>query len=108
LMNDVTFLEAARVIGQRMLKEGGNDIGSRLGYGFRLLTGRAPVMPEEQLLRQDLEYHLGYFGSGADQVKTFLAQGESTPDPGLNSRELAAYASVASLLLNSDEVVTKQ
>jgi hypothetical protein len=108
LMNDVTFLEAARFIGQRMLKEGGSSATSRLRYGFRLVAGRAPSAPDEQILRENLQYHLDYFSSHADKVKAFLAQGESAADSSLNPRELAAYASIASLLLNLDEAVTKQ
>ena len=42
LMNDVTFVEAARFLGQRMMKEGGRDADARLRYGFRLALGRAP------------------------------------------------------------------
>ncbi len=42
LMNDVAFLEAARLLGQRMIKEGGTTAAEHLSYGFRLLNGRAP------------------------------------------------------------------
>ncbi|MGH9628090.1 MAG: DUF1553 domain-containing protein [Bryobacteraceae bacterium] len=108
LMNDVTFLEAARFIGQRMLKEGGADGASRLRYGFRLVTARAPSEEEEQVLRDSLQYHLDYFAGKEADAKTFLSQGESPSDPALNPRDLAAYASVASLLLNLDETVTKE
>ena len=45
LMNDVTFNEAARFIGQRMMKEGGSDAASRLRYGFRLVSQRAADEP---------------------------------------------------------------
>lgn len=107
LMNDITFLEAARFIGQRMLKEGGNDATSRLRYGFRLVAGRAALTEEEQILGENLQYHLEYFSSHTDKVERFLAQGESGADSKLSPTELAAYASVASLLLNSDEAVTK-
>ena len=106
-MNDVTFLEAARSIGQRMLKEGGDDTPSRLRYGFRLVAGRTPLTEEEQILAENLQYHLEYFSSHTDKVERFLAQGESVADSKLSPTELAAYASVASLLLNSDEAVTK-
>src|SRR2546422_3328944 len=60
LMNDVTFLEAARFLGQRMIKEGGESPDARLRYGFRLATGRRPTAGEEQVLRDDLQFHLDY------------------------------------------------
>src|SRR5277367_834913 len=68
LMNDVTFLEAARLLGQRMIKEGGSSPNQRLSYGFRLLTGRAPSAEEEDILRQDLQYHLDYFSTKPEEI----------------------------------------
>ena len=108
LMNDVSFLEAARFIGQRMLKEGGAGPDARLRYGFRLVTGRYPSDTEEQVLRQSLQYHLDYFSDKKDEVTAFLNQGSARADSSLDQRELAAYASVGSLLLNLDETVTKE
>jgi len=108
LMNDVTFLEAARFVGQRMMKEGGNELPSRLRYGFRLVAGRTPTAAEAQVLRDNFQYHVDYFEENAGKISTFLSQGESPPDATLNPRELAAYAAVGSMLLNLDETVTKQ
>jgi hypothetical protein len=108
LMNDVSFLEAARFIGQRMMKEGGAAPDTRLRYGFRLVTGRTPAGAEEQVLHDSLQYHLDYFSDKKNDVKAFLNQGEARPDSSLDERELAAYTSVGSLLLNLDEAVTKQ
>ena len=107
-MNDVTFLEAARLVGHRMMKEGGTEPASRLQYGFRLIAGRMPTPAEVQVLQDDFQYHLDYFAENAGKVSPFLSQGESSSDGTLNSSELAAYAAVASLLLNLDETVTKQ
>jgi hypothetical protein len=108
LMNDVTFLEAARVLGQRMMKEGGRDQDARLSYGFRLALGRAPSEAEQQILRENLRFHMDYFAGKEREMDAFLSQGDSRPDPSLDRRELAAYASVASLIFNMDEMVTKQ
>jgi hypothetical protein len=108
LMNDVTFVEAARFLGQRMLKEGGRLPEDRLRYGFRLALGRAASEPEQQILRNNLRFHLDYFAGREKEVDAFLSVGESPPDRSLDRRELAAYASVASMLLNMDETVTKQ
>ena len=108
LMNDVSFLEAARFVGQRMLKEGGSTADARLGYGFRLVTGRKPTAAEEQVLRDSLQYHLDYFSDKQNDVKAFLNQGEARADSSLDEWELAAYTSIGSLLLNLDEAVTKE
>jgi hypothetical protein len=108
LMNDLTFVEAARFLGQRMIKEGGADPESRLRYGFLLATGRKPSESEAQILRGNLQYHLDYFAGKPDELKAYLNQGASQPDPAIDARQLAAYASVGSLLLNLDETISKE
>jgi hypothetical protein len=108
LMNDVTFVEAARMIGQRMLREGGAGDAARLKWGFRLLTARAPAAAELELLLGNLRFHRDYFASGSGRAKSFLSHGETPPDSGLDAAELAAYAALASLMLNLDEVVTNE
>ncbi|MBK9165914.1 MAG: DUF1553 domain-containing protein [Bryobacterales bacterium] len=108
LMNDVTFVEAGRFLGQRMMREGGRTAESRLRHGFRIATGRTPRAAELDVLTGSLRYHLDYFSGREAQAEKFLAQGDSPADPALPRRELAAYAAVASLLLNLDETVTKE
>jgi hypothetical protein len=108
LMNDVTFVEAARFIGQRMIREGGADPAARLRYGFRLLLARTPSAAEEQILLDNLRYHLDYFAGDEKKARQFLSAGESPADPALAPRELASYGAVASLILNLDEAVTKE
>jgi hypothetical protein len=108
LMNDVTFVEAARFIGQRMIKEGGNDADGRLRYGFRLVTGRSPTEAERNVLRDSLAYHRDYFASNPAAAGKILSQGESPSDPAIDAPQLASYAAVASLILNLDEAVTLQ
>jgi hypothetical protein len=108
LMNDVTFVEAARFIGQRMLKEGGATPASRLRYGFRLVTGRPPNPRELGVLEESLRFHLDYFATGSEAARKLIAQGESPADSALDTRQLASYAAVSSLLLNLDEAVTVQ
>ena len=108
LMDDVTFLEAARFVGQRMIKEGGATPAERLRFGFRLVIGRFPSPDEEKILDGSLQFHREYFSAKPAEAKTYLSQGESPADPNLDPVELAAYASVGSLLLNLDEAVTKE
>lgn len=107
LMNDVTYVEAARFVGQRIMKEGGASAEDRLRYGFRLVTGHWPSKAQQDVLLENLRFHRDYFSDAAN-VDAYLAQGESQPDTKLDRRELAAYASLASLLLNLDEAMTKE
>jgi hypothetical protein len=107
LMNDVSFLEAARFLGQRMMQERG-DATARLRFGFRLATGRWPSPAEQQVLLDDFHFHRDYFSTGTEKADEFLNQGDSPADPALNRPELAAYAAVASVILNLDETITKE
>ncbi len=107
LMNDVTFVEAARFTAQRMMKEAGPSSADRLRHGFRLITGRAPSKPEQDVLAASLAYHLDYFADSA-KAEALLKMGDTRPDPALAPRDLAAYASVANLIMNLDEAVTKE
>jgi hypothetical protein len=108
LMNDETYVEAARMLGQRMLKEGGGTPEDRVDLGFRLAAGRVPDATESQVLLSSLQAQLKYFESHPDAAAGLLAVGERRNDPKLEPQELAAYAMVGSLILNLDEVITKQ
>ena len=109
LMNDVTFLEAARFLGERMIKESGSsEADGRLAFGFRAATGRAPRASELTVLRNALRYHLDYFAADPARAEGLLKQGDRPADAKLAPRELAAYAAVGSLILNLDETVTKE
>ena len=81
LMNDVTFVEAARFLGQRMMKEGGRDADARLRYGFRLALGRAPSQAEQQILRDNLRFHLDYFAGKAIGDRRLPEPGRFAPGP---------------------------
>jgi hypothetical protein len=108
LMNDVQFVEAARFMGQRMLLEGGDTAEQRLSYGFRLVTSRLPSDAELAVLLDNLHFHRDYFSGDHMKLDAYLAFGESAPAPGLNRKEVGAYAAVASLMLNLDEALTKE
>jgi len=107
LMNDIQHFEAARAFAQRMMKEGGTQIGDRLEYGFRLATGRYPSKPEQAVLNDSYFKQLVRYEKDVESAKKAISYGESKPDAALNASELAAYTMVANMVLNLDEVVTK-
>jgi hypothetical protein len=108
LMNDVTYVEAARILAGRMMIEGGTAPESRLTWAFRLATSRWPDESERRILLGHLQAQLDYFRRHPPEAARLLAVGERRQDGKLNAVELAAYAVTASLLLNLDEVITKQ
>jgi hypothetical protein len=107
LMNNVTYLEAARVLAQRMMKEGGTTVDARIGFAFRLATARLPTAAERQVLQQAYARQLARFTARPDDARKFVSQGEYPRDESLGVPELAAYTTVASLILNQSQTVMK-
>ena len=108
LMNDVQFLEAARFLAQRMIREGGASAADQLRYGFRLATARYPNEKESGVLAQALAYHRDQYASNPQAAERMLKQGEAPRDAAIPAPEHAAFMTVASMILNLDEVVTKE
>jgi hypothetical protein len=108
LMNDAIYVEAARKLAERMMKEGGPAPAERIAYAFRLATARRPKPPERDVLLDLLGQFQSYYGIHAGAALKLLGQGESRRDESLDPSELASYASVASLILNLDETITKE
>jgi len=107
LMNEVTYVEAARALAQRMMKEGGATVESRLTTGFRLATARTPDKETLAVLKSGFERRKKEFTANPEAAKSLIMQGTSKPDPSLDAHELATYSATASILLNLDRVVTK-
>ena len=107
LMNDVTYVEAARMIAERMLRVS-DAAESRIAWAFRAITSRQPDQQERRVLLDNFEAQLRFFRAHPKEAEKLLAIGEKRNDPQLNAAEVAAYATTASLILNLDEVITKQ
>jgi hypothetical protein len=108
LMNDVTFLEASRKFAARIIHEGGPTPESRIDYGYKLLLARAPSAKQKQILLSTQASMAADFRNDPSAAKQFLQQGESPIDHSADPAELATWSSIASLLLNMDEAITKQ
>ena len=107
LLNDVTYVEAARHLGERMLVEAGNDPGNRIAYAFRLATGRQPRTSEREILQERFERYLTGFRKDRESAIKLLESGESDYDRTLDVCELAASTLCASTILNLDETISK-
>jgi hypothetical protein len=107
LMNDPVQLEAARKLAERMLLEGGATSGQRLDFAFELATARKPQANELQQLIMLLDKRLVAYHQDPTAAKAFISVGESKPNATLDPADLAAYANLASLILNLDETITR-
>ncbi len=108
LLNEVTYVEAARALAQRMLTEGGATPAERVRFGFRRVASRSPEPAELAVLTGGLEKRLAKFRAEPETARLLLASGELKPDAKLDAAELAAYTVTANVLLNLDEVVTRE
>lgn len=106
LLNDPQYVEAARLLAERMIREGGT--GDRIVLGFRLLTSRPPAASELSALKGLYDAELSRFRQDPAAALALLSTGEHPRDPALDPAETAALAVVASTILNFDEAVVKR
>jgi uncharacterized protein DUF1553/uncharacterized protein DUF1549/cytochrome c len=107
LLNDPQFVEASRSFAQRILLEGGDSVESRIVYAFQLATARKPGKSEIKALHDVLAKQLAEFRANKEAAERLLSVGEFRAQGGLDASELAAWTTIATMILNLDEVVTK-
>jgi mono/diheme cytochrome c family protein len=108
LMNETTFVEAARLLAQRVLHEGQATPEGRVARMFRLVVSRPPRPAELRVLLAGLAEHRTHYEQDRGAALKLLSTGEAKRDERLDVGELAAYTAVANLILNLDEAVTKE
>lgn len=108
LLNDVTFVEHARGLATRMLKSEDAFDEDRIRRGVMLVLGREATVDEVAILTDELRSQRDYFKAHPKSATAFVAVGESKPGESADSVELAAMTSVARVLLNLDETLTKE
>jgi hypothetical protein len=111
LMNDPTFVEAARTFAQRVLTDRELDdapVKERIAYAFRLATARPPSLPESDILEDVYRMQLEAYRSDQAAASKLLAVGESKRNETLDAIEHAALTTVMSLILNMDETLTRE
>jgi hypothetical protein len=108
LMNDVAYVEAARVFAQRIIKEGGKTTPERIAYAFRVATARYPKPAEAAILLDAFRQNEDRFTSKPDAALKYVSVGEYPRDSSVDVNELAAYTSVTSLILNLNATVMKE
>ena len=106
-LNDITYVEAARALAERVLTAADTD-AARLEHAFRLVTMRKPGAAEQRILAARLAQLRAHFSGDQEAALKLLAVGESKRDAKLDPASHAAWTALGSLLLNLDEVVTKE
>ena len=106
LMNNVAFVEAARFLAERILREADADSASQIRHGFRVVTGRFPRASEIEPLAKAFDQFLDYFSKNPAEAPKLLAIGEAPRNEELPPERHAALTMLANILLNLDEAIT--
>jgi len=107
MMNDRQYFEAARHLAQRAMHEAGETPESRASFMFRLATARRPAEDELKRMLDLFEENLAEFSQDSAAAESVIKVGDTQPDPSLAPARLASWTMVANMILNLDEVVTK-
>jgi len=108
LLNDPQYLEASRVLAQRMIVQGGAGSRDRITFAFRLLTSRRPDGRELELLEKLYTETRAEYRRDRKAALDLLSVGESRRDPTLDPADLAACTLVATTIMNFDAAVYKR
>lgn len=108
LMNDPQFVEASRVLAERMQKEGGDAFEAQAQYAFRLVCSRKATSKEMTLLRKQYELAFDKYQKDPSAADALLSIGEYPIDQELDKIETAALAMVANTMMNFDEAYMKR
>ncbi|MEA5257792.1 DUF1553 domain-containing protein [Arcicella aquatica] len=105
-LNDPTFVEASKVMGEQMAKIG--DVNKGIIYIYRKLTGRTPQPQEVALLAQLQRVSRAKFQQYPQKAKGILKAGQYVVDKKLDTSLIAANTLVTNTILNSDATLTKR
>jgi hypothetical protein len=109
-LNDEQFLECAKMLAVRTLKEGRQSLTTeeRLARMYRRVRGKRPSQEELDLLRQTLEASRASYQDRMDDAKALLTQGVAPVPDDLDLRDVAAWMLVANALLNLDQTLVRE
>ena len=107
LLNDPSFVEAAKMLAVRMIREGGDFPEERVRWAFRTVTSRSPDESEIAAIVRLYAMNLELYRADAEAAGKLLAVGLIRSPSGLDPAELAAWTQAARALLNLHEAITR-
>ncbi len=108
LMNEHQYVETARRFAERILLKAGSQPQERVKWAFEMATLRAPTKLEIDELLTAYNHFRQAYADDVGSAKSLIALGDTSPDDTLSPVELATWTMIANVLLNLDEVVTKE
>jgi hypothetical protein len=107
LLNDPTYVEAARAFATRVLSECGGDANQRIVWAWQAALQRNPTDDEIATARDLLRQNMAIYQKKPEAADALLDIGDSSAPASLNPPELAAWTHVARVLLNLHETITR-
>lgn len=107
LLNDPSYVEAARAFAEQTIRQGGSTTADRLRFAFRRATSRDITEQESKIVEGLLQKHLDEFRADMNAAKESQSVGSRPVPADLNLAELAAWTSVARVILNLHETITR-
>jgi hypothetical protein len=106
-MNDVQWVEAARALAERVIREGGSKPEQRMNLMSEILLSHDPPARTAAVLEGSLRQMKAHYATDPKAARALVDVGESKRDTSIPEPELAAWTMVASEMLNLDETLTK-
>ena len=107
VLNDPTYVEAARVFAVRILREGGDNTYDRIRWAWQQAVLRNPDARELATLRDLVKKHAAEYAADRDSAEALLKVGLKPVPEDIDAAELATWTSVARVILNLHETVTR-
>ena len=107
LLNDPTYVETARVFAARIIAEGGDSVEDRINWAYQSVLSRLPQPKELEIMTRLYEKHETEYTSNPDAADALIATGEAPVSEGVEPDELAAWTSVARVVLNLHETIMR-
>jgi len=107
LLNDPSFVEAARAFALRVLRENPGDDGERIRHAVKLALAREAKSAEVESLGKFLTRQRDFYQTKPDDAVAFLKTGVSDPGDGQDPAELAAWSQLCRVILNLHETITR-
>ena len=105
-LNDVTYVEAARVMAERLYRDAPSSDLAKIKLAFRLATSRLPSNTEQTRLLDRLATLTKHYQKEESAAHDLVSIGDSVRDESLPAAEHAAYTCICLLILNLDETLT--
>jgi len=110
LLNDTTYVEAARVLAQHVLKNAKGPISdeARIAAIYQHILARSPLEAEQQIVLRQFRQAKAHYANRPEDADQFLENGPTRVDPALDPIELAATTIIANTIFNLDEAITRE